>query len=117
VLGVPVASPSRLLGRHATASPHASAAASSPVVTNVVPVAAPTPTSPSVSVGDPITYRSAKDAAILMAAVVVGGLAVTIAVAWLVYRRNVNARRRYVYVAPPERAAGARTGRVDHPTA
>jgi hypothetical protein len=54
--------------------------------------------------GDPVTYRSAMESAVVAAAIVLGGLAATIAVAWGLYRRNVNARRRYVYLQPaPQR--------------
>jgi hypothetical protein len=60
----------------------------------------PAPTSPALTAEDPIRYRSAREAAALMAMVVVGGLAVTVGIAALLYRRDRNARRRYVFVQP-----------------
>jgi len=44
------------------------------------------------------------ESAVLAGAIALGGLAATIAVAWGLYRRNLNARRRYVYLQPaPQR--------------
>jgi nitrate reductase gamma subunit len=53
----------------------------------------------------------------LTAAVVIGGLAITIGVSWLMYRRNVIARRRYVVARPTPRVTAAMGDRADHPSA
>jgi hypothetical protein len=75
-----------------------------------VPTLTSTPS--TAAVHDPITYRSAKAAAAMMGAIVLGGLAVTLGVMSLLYRRNRIARRRYVFVDPAPHASGTASHRT-----